>query len=383
MRANDRRYDFNGRLRFCEAVARRSKLRFRPATAGDEAEIQLLCRKVFGIALNEDEWQWRNVRNPCGPTLTQVAEKEGRIVGHLSGVPTDLKIGDSRRKAFLIVDSVVDPAWRGRGIHAALTIEMSNRFCEQADGLGFGLPNNQAYAPMLKLGIPRVLTMPVFMKVLDWRNVLRSKIRSPFAASALGNIANTFRRRRRPLELGGIELEEIYHFGTPADQLWQRIASHFNISAIRNAAFLNWRYFQRPSLPYRVFSASCHGQWIGYVVVRMLHKWDIRLGTLVDLVFDPAEPDAGALLAERAQSVLKEDGADAIWGLFAAPRIYEQTLRGRGFFKTVQKGHPRPFHVVIDLVSLEHRRPDLAARDHPMLRQGDNWFLSLGDTDLA
>jgi hypothetical protein len=143
---------------------------------------------------------------------------------------------------------------------------------------------------------------------------------------------------------------------------------------------LNWRYFHRPNSPYLACSISRNGQWKGYVVIRTFQKWGLHLGTVVDLFFDCAE--AAELLLRQAETQLRAEGAEALWGLFSFPS-YQKLLRDAGFFRVPHFKGIRQFHFVADFVSVDHLRPDLAQRDNILLKQGDYWFFSLGDTDLA
>lgn len=385
MKENGRQYDFEGRQRFCRAVAKRGKLEFRPSRAGEEAEIIDLCHRVFGPTLDVEDWRWRNLENPAGESFIQVAlEKGGEIIGHMAGVPSDFKIGNSSRKGFLIVDSVVDPAWRGRGVHGALTIELSERFCHHDGAFGFGLPNALAYLPTLKLGTSRVTTVPLFFKILDWKRVLAAGIKSRVLTAALGKVAQLFwPRRAASSDATDLRLEQVQQFGSELDALWERVASDLPVCAVRNATACNWRYFQRPKSPYRIYAASRNGEWQGYIAIRMLQRWGLHLGAVVDLIFDPKCPDAGRLLISKAETELRALGADALWGLFSVPKNYQRLLRRAGFFKTTLARGARPFHLVVDFVTLEHFRSDLSADDRMFLGRGDHWFLSLGDTDLA
>ncbi|MEP7015579.1 MAG: GNAT family N-acetyltransferase [Verrucomicrobiota bacterium] len=382
---NQRRtYDFESRQRFCAAVSKRGKLQFRAYVPGDETGIHSLCQHVFGSTSSPEEWRWRNVQNPAGKTIIIVAQEEsGRIIGHLAGVATDLKVSNSFRKAFFLVDSAVDPSRQGRGVHAALTFEMSRITCDQESGFGFGLPNEHAYLPTLNLGAQRVLTVPLFIKVLDWQKVIHSRVGSDFLARIAGGFAQLFQRSKPTQKPNGLHVSEVYRFEKEADTLWRRIASRFPVCPLRNATVLNWRYFERPNSPYRVFSVSKKDEWQGYVVIRTLEKWGLRLGTVIDLFFDPDSAEAGMLLIGTAETELRKQGAVALWGLFSVPESYRKLFRRAGFFKTLRKRSDRPFHLLVDFVSLEYMRPELSRRDSPLLIQGGKWFLSLGDTDIA
>lgn len=374
-----------GRERFCNAAVRRGNWRIRSYRAGDETEILALCERIFGSQLSLKRWRWRDLENPAGQAIVFVAEKkEGcGLVGHISAIPTDLKVGNFSRKGFFLVDSGVDPLFRGKGISAALTIMVSKRSCAEDGGLGFGLPNEQAYLPTLKTGPLKLFTMSLFLKVLNWPKVLNARLRPAFLANAIGALFQRFGQRRQCRNREGLAIEDVTRFGEQVDDLWQRVAHRFAISAIRKATALNWRYFDCPDSPYRALAVSRNGQWQGYIVITILKKWGLRLGTLVDLFFDPDCAPAGELLIDQAEARLRADGAEALWCVFACPEIYRKILRKAGFFKVPPLKGVRQFHFVADFVSLGHFRPDLEARDGALLRQGDKWFFSLGDTDLA
>lgn len=373
-----------GRRRLSDIIAERANWVVRDYVSGDEGEILSLCQSVFGSSLSLPEWKWRT-ENPAGkaPVLIAREKESGRLIGHVAGIATDLKVGEFSRKVFFIVDSAVDPSYRGRGIHAVLSHEMSKRCSEKEGGFAIGLPNQQAYLLTLKLGTTHILTMPLFLKVLDWRGVVHAKLRSTFLAHVAGALIQPFQRNRGARNSDGFKLEEVHRFGKSADDLWARVGPRFEICAERKSTLLNWRYFDRPGCPYRVFSISYGPEWKGYIVIRILEKWDLRLGTLVDLFFDPECPDAGALLINQAEATLREQGAHVIWGLFSVPPGYQNLLRQAGFFRTLLKRTKRPFHLVADFVSIDQFRPDLSDRDGPLLKQGHRWFFSLGDTDLA
>ena len=78
-----------------------------------------------------------------------------------------------------------------------------------------------------------------------------------------------------------------------------------------------------------------------------------------------------------------DNQAHILWGLFACPPAIRQVLRKQGFFKAPHLRGVRQFHFVADFVTIDYERPDLYQRDGDRLRDGEQWFLSLGDTDLA
>ena len=374
-----------GRDRVYNSILKRANFTIRDSVPGDEREILRLCQRVFGASLTLEEWNWRTFGNPAGKTLSLVAfqKDDGRLIGHMAGVSVDLTVGRFSRKASFIIDSVVDPRQRGRGIHAALSLAIAKRSGELEVGFPIGLPNQQAYLPVLKMGGTHLLTIPVFFKVLDWRRVVRAKLHSNFLAQIAGVLGRPFQQGQAPDQRTEFTLQEVQRFESSLDELSDRVGPRFGICPKRQSSLLNWRYFERPGSPYSVFSISSGGQWQGYIVVRLLEKWGLRLGTLVDLFFDPDCAPAGQLLLCHAEKQLRASGADVLWGLFAAPQTYQKLFRKTGFFKAPQLKGLRRFHFVADFVTIDGLRPDLDRRDGALLRQADQWFLSLGDTDLA
>ena len=374
-----------GRERVYNSILKRANWTIRDSVSGDEGEILRLCQKVFGSSLTLEEWNWRTLGNPAGKTLSVVAieKNDGRLIGHVAGVSVDLTVGRFSRKAFFIIDSVVDPLHQGRGIHAALSLAMSKRCGELEAGFPVGLPNRQAYLPILRMGTTHLFTMPVFFKVLDWPRVVRAKLHSNFLAQIAGGLGRPFQQSKALEKTAEFTLQEVQRFESSLDELSDQVSPRLGICLNRKSSSLNWRYFQRPGSPYSVFSISSGGQWQGYIVTRLLEKWGLRLGTLVDLFFNPDCPTAGQLLLHHAEKHLRATGADVLWGLFASPQTYQKLFRKAGFFKAPQLKGLRRFHFVADFVTIDHLRPDLDSRDGALLRQGDQWFLALGDTDLA
>src|SRR5207237_9982225 len=136
------------------SILKRANFTIRDSVPGDEREILPLCQRVFGASLTLEEWNWRTFGNPAGKTLSLVAfqKDDGRLIGHMAGVPVDLTVGRFSRKAFFIIDSAVDPLQQGRGIHAALSIAIAKRSGELEAGFPVGMSNQQAYLQCLKMG---------------------------------------------------------------------------------------------------------------------------------------------------------------------------------------------------------------------------------------
>src|ERR671934_1979423 len=70
-------------------------------------------------ALTGAEFDWWFSRNPAG-SLMSVARADGRVVGVAAHTLLRMVLGGEERLASFSVHATTDPAWRGRGIFAAL-----------------------------------------------------------------------------------------------------------------------------------------------------------------------------------------------------------------------------------------------------------------------
>jgi hypothetical protein len=131
------------------------------------------------------------------------------------------------------------------------------------------------------------------------------------------------------------------------------------ISVARNAAYLNWRYFQHPQTHYEMLTARDQSGLRGYLV---LHTDGDQCA--VDDLVTAENSVAGELLAGTA-TMARARGLQTLSVLWLSTHSRRQLLRDCGF-------HPRDSQQVVLL-------------KFPLLHSGAGsdrlWYLALGDWD--
>lgn len=97
--------------------------------------------------------------------------------------------------------------------------------------------------------------------------------------------------------------------------LWDRCAGEWGLSAIRDAAWLRWRFLDHPKLRYRVLGVREGGVLRGMAVVRETPwHWPGALA-LCDWLVPAGEPEVAVELEREVQRVAREFGLDRVVAL--------------------------------------------------------------------
>lgn len=263
---------------------------FRP---GDEEPILEAFNRIFPqvdptfVARGMDEWAWRYKQNPAGWRIWVAIEPGGLVIAHQGGVPIRLKHNGELVRWNQIVDSFADPRL-GRGLKKpGLFVMASKPFCDTYGGpppkdeIMYGMPVRRAY----RIG----------QKFLGYNTVRnQNQLRLPLD-------------RLRADAAPRVEVEEVREFPEETGAFFERAAAGFRAVAVRDKAFLDWRFVNRPGVEYRqALARGRGGELLGYAVT-CKGAFDLNEGQLVcDWLVDPAHPEAGhalrAWLVERARA---------------------------------------------------------------------------------
>jgi hypothetical protein len=170
-----------------------------------------------------------------------------------------------------------------------------------------------------------------------------------------------------PRELAAL-VREPARFGPEADELYACCATHWNASAIRDAAFLNWRFHEHPLHRYRVLALVTGETLRGYAVYRTGRELGAGLGLLVDWLVLPGDDQASESLLASVLACARADGAGAVAVSIPEWSPWAQFFQARGF-------RHRPTE------HLEVVRSFVPRFDMLWLR--DNWWTTLADALLV
>jgi hypothetical protein len=174
------------------------------------------------------------------------------------------------------------------------------------------------------------------------------------------------RRRAVP---GAIVVEE-RGFDPSYTRLAERLKAKFAAWVFRDEPYLTARYGPRMGV-YRVLACRRQSQLLGYCVVKLRQfqgdprMGDIRMGTIVDCVFDPEAPEVLDLLMQSAVTLCRREGVDVVF-CSASLRELGRCLRRHAFISI--RG---------TLNAAFHDRTGTIRGDLPL----ESWHLMRGDSD--
>jgi GNAT superfamily N-acetyltransferase len=303
----------------------------------------------------EHRWQWQFAENPFGPEAPEhipvwVAVDDGKVVGQIAVQATQVMIEGAICSAGWIVDVMILPAYRGRGLGNQLydavardvpillmvTMAPATRRMAERDG-AIELGDAWQFSRWVRLRPDDVLRY--LLQRLENRSRLLAVARigcdvfqfhrmfAPLANAALA-VRNVARRQPRI----GLEIAEVERFGPEIDALWQSVAHHYAALSVRDSRYLNWRFVDCPDLSYRRFVARKGDLVVGYSVLRRTEPVELRLGVIVELF---AAPDDTATLGSLLDHAMHHFGSDvaSIECVTSHPETAGM-LRARGFHRT-------------------------------------------------
>lgn len=153
------------------------------------------------------------------------------------------------------------------------------------------------------------------------------------------------------------------------DDLWRRARTGIGGAAVRNGAYVSWRYDS--GLPYEVAWVRRRERLLGLAVVRKPRAGGeadrrlrgIKVATLSDILFPPEHAQAGLATLAAAERIARRAGADALL-CSASHRALTRLLPRRGYVRI-----PGNVHFLL-------RDPGNA---HALPVGLDEWWLTRGD----
>ncbi|MBN2464462.1 GNAT family N-acetyltransferase [candidate division WOR-3 bacterium] len=350
------------------------KIPVRRCTRDDLSAVLELARACYGSSTNPPEWwRWRYFTYRPESSGIFVAELAGKVVGIRPVTYFRYSLGRRALTGALFTDVMVHPEFRRRGIFSRLvSVCVEEAWRNGADFIST-MPNDLSLPGFLKsgwvnLGDRRLMVCPL----RPAGNVRRGRGTRWWSLLTAIPAALTELRHHRLSSHGPIA-EEAERFDPSADALADLTARKRSVLALRrDAAWLNWRYCDKPRNEYGRFVArERDGSISGVVVTHVEMRFGLRAGFLVELV--SASTESTRTLVAAAIRSLRRQGAEAA----AAVMSESQTIRDLfklGFLAVPGAVSPKHFHTVF------LPRPGSEGQFASLLRV-DRWSLTLGDWD--
>lgn len=118
------------------------------------------------------------MKNPAGIGLIQIAELDGKIVGHGARIPVMMKVGAETVSGNQGIDAMTHPAYRRWGISGSISMANHAWAAKCNLHIGYGLSKVSSFSfphGVSRRGSVEVAFMQVGFKVLHWENAARRR----------------------------------------------------------------------------------------------------------------------------------------------------------------------------------------------------------------
>lgn len=255
-----------------------ARIETRSFRAGDEGLVldgHERARRAAGGGPEREpaELRWRYGEAPHGACLAVALDEEGRAIAGVSATRQRVRFQGSD-VFWLEVGDLFSDFGSGAGLARAGTLRAVGGAFAEAFG---GFP--PAQHPVL-YGLPNRRAHRVGLRHLEWE-VLRSENELALALEPLA---------LRPSS--AVEVREPPRFPEDVARIFEACAAERQAILVRDAAYLNWRYVERPGAPFTLGLAERAGEAVGLAVVRG--------GELFDWLARPEDEDCVQSLAAWA-----------------------------------------------------------------------------------
>jgi hypothetical protein len=229
-----------------------------------------------------------------------------------------------------------------------------------------------------QFGYELVCQIPRMVKVLDHRLLLqRRRWTRPFSPLARSwDRWQSYRHPSSPLLPQGTHVEQIDRFDGRFDAFWQQVQGDYVIRMVRDARFLNWRYVEVPHAVTtrlaRINEAT--GEIRGYIVLSESRD-RIRRGRILDFMTprEGGERIADTLLAAALEHFRSRDVALVACWMLPHCHLHPSLVRS-GFRPRCDEGRDVVFR------NSDLQTPAISSQ---LATTTENWFLTMGDSDLT
>lgn len=314
----------------------------RPYRREDEAEVLALWHLAFGRELDEAIWRWKYAENPFGQRILLCLDDNGIALVMYSGVPYRATWNGRTVEIVQLMDIMSHPDYRKTGLFVKAADAFFDHFAGGDSVLYYGIPGRYHF--------------DIGAKYLKY-----SELESGVAYLR----GDTSFLARNPRVFGG-RAERIDRATTKLDDVWSALQSHFPLAAIRDAAFVDWRFLQNPIRDYRVYlyRSGLSKRPQGYAAVGV----EGDTARVVDILVPPDQvlitDFTGQIAADLGRKGIETVETWMPWSHFIC-----RMLKDAGW-----KREPEPLGIVPTARSFDDRLTIPWA--------SDNFFYTMADSDL-
>ncbi|HPH84351.1 MAG TPA: GNAT family N-acetyltransferase [Ferruginibacter sp.] len=339
-----------------------------------ELENYRVCFQKHGTDRDIENLYWIHRHNLVKANEIYYAMHGQTIAAIYTALPVYFRINGQLIQSMQSIDTITDEDHRGKGLFTIL----ANRLFDEALANGFALI----------YGFPNENSAPGFFKKLKWNSFGEA----PFLIKPINYFyfVKKFLNRNKQKDFSSTNylfnaplsystndhsiIKPIQAFESDYEAIWQKASMSMHVCVDRSAAYMNWRFIQKPAEHYYRYGIYIQDELAGVVVFSIKNKHDGLIGYIMELIYDPSKPAAGKALMAFANRMFKKQQVDVVltWCL---PHSFNYTCyRSSGYYVLPEKLRPQKLYLgarVFD-EKLQSTVKDIR-----------NWYISYSDSDTA
>jgi predicted N-acetyltransferase YhbS len=316
----------------------------RAAHSDDDNGTSRLFQQVFGRSVPEGFWDWKYRKFPVETENEWVAESSGRIVGHYAVSPVRFKILDRESLVPHGCDAMTHPDYRRQGILSALGRRANEKWRQAGAPFQIGFHYGGWGSVREALGWQPVARLLWMKRRVAPFTAIAHRYRLPCQPiwSASDRLLRRYmalrERSSERFQTSEIQIEQVEVADERFDRLWTDFSPSYGVLAVRDRAWVQWRYLDMPGTDHRVMLARRGDQPLGYLVMRVTGTSVGRRAAIVDCFVGPNDKPTVDALLQGALSEVWKLGAPNLAALVApASALYEALSRAA--FRPARHGY--------------------------------------------
>ncbi|MEI6522762.1 MAG: GNAT family N-acetyltransferase [Bacteroidota bacterium] len=308
---------------------------------GDEIKIYELFESTFGKKISPDYWNWLFVENPTKLVMIKLMWDNDVLAGHYAVSPLFFSFNNEKILSALSLTTMTNPLYVGKGIFTTLADKLYKDFVKKEHLKSvWGFPNtNSHYA---------------FIKNLKWQNL---------------EVLPTLSLNIEKFKISSNNLFSDFNlFNEEHSKATHNVLSKYLVFSYRNSDYMNWRYTKHPLNKYDFFEKEING--INYFAVTKIFN----------SFSDPTKMEVDIL-----ELILPEE-YDIIYSCISdILRFYEnKNLIKINIWMPINDIK----HIYLEKIGFTQSLPItysgiLVLDDkYNQLKNNNNWYISMGDSDI-
>jgi len=316
-------------------------------------------------------WEWQYLDLPGG-SLIVVADDDGRIAGYYHVLLCGMRHRGRVLRGAMVQDVATLAAYRGQGMFRAMGGGALESMRQREIDFIYTFPNSKSLPSFVRDHAYAVAgRVPVYVRPLDAGRLLADRARLGAVGRALGAVARPFVGPRAARFAAGERIVRVTACDAAIERVAEEFAASVTVGLDRTAAYLDWRFLQKPTHEYTIWGLERDGRLSAYLVTRRGGLFGTECVILMDLGHATGEEDA---LARLIGSRLADEAAHgAALAVTIGLHPFFARLRRLGFVRVPERWNPRPFNLAT--------KPLTSAAGPELLDPG-SWLITLADWDV-